>query len=173
MSHRHRLHIALVASLSIGGLSAMAFAQSEEPKGSAKPGPAAAASAATLKPGEVRIAPLPQPMPRPPLSAEEKALVAIEEEGRQQVLELMKSIEAMPDGLARRAMLKKAVQLKQDNYLKLLRTKVDFARTRGDFAAVRQGEAIITAILTPRPVLSPTVARPLPEKSVVKEGGQK
>jgi hypothetical protein len=172
MLHRHRLHLVLAALVTLGGSASTALAQSEELKGSAQPGPAAAANAQALKLGEVRVAPVPQQVTLP-LSAEEKALRAIEEEGRQQVLELTKGLEGMPDGPARRALEKKAVQLKQDNYIRLLRAKIDFARARGDFAAVQQGEAIVNAILNPHPPVASSVARPAPEGSVVKEGAQK
>ncbi len=171
MSHRHRLYSALLALTTLGW-SAAALAESDEVKASAKAVPGATTQAQPFKAGERASAPAAQQTVKPPLTAEEKALLAIEEEGRQEVLELVKSLEGMPDGPARRALERKAVQLKRDHYVRLLRAKVDFARARGDFAAVQQGEAIISSILNPRPAASATVARPAPDQARVKEGGR-
>ncbi|MBI5708759.1 MAG: hypothetical protein HZC42_00390 [Candidatus Eisenbacteria bacterium] len=111
--------------------------------------------------GETRVA-------RPPLTAEEKALLAVEEQNQAQVEALVKSMAGLPDGPALRALERKIEQVKREGQLQFLRVKVQFARQRGDLAAAHEAERMINLILNPPPATPGTVARPEPGK----EGGR-
>jgi hypothetical protein len=163
MSKHLRPYIVLLTIAALGSWAGAALAQ-EEVRATAKPAPTAA-TPRTIPLGAVHQVPAGQATVNVPLSDEEKALLAIQEEGRQQVLELMRAIDGMPDGPARVAMEKKVLQVKQDNWVKLMRTKVGFARARGDFKSAQEGEMVIENILHPRPIPSAAVARPAPEKT--------
>ncbi len=107
--------------------------------------------------------------PRPPLTAEEKALSAVEDEGRAQVDALVKSMAGLPDGPALRALERKVEEIKQASRIRFLEVKVQFARQRGDLAAAREAEQMIHLILNPpKPAVAPNT-RP---ETVRKEGGR-
>ena len=134
--------------------------------------PAAASAADEAKP--VAKAALVAPgttVPRPVLTAEEKALLAVEEEGRLQVDALVKSMAGLPDGPALRALERKVEEVKQADRVQFLRVKVQFAHQRGDLAAAHEAEQMIELILNPpKPAYAP-VARPETDRAR-KEAGR-
>ncbi len=111
--------------------------------------------------GEARVA-------RPPLTAEEKALLAVQEQNQAQIEALVKSMAGLPDGPALRALERKIEQVKREGQVQFLRVKVQFARQRGDLAAAHESERMIELILNPPPTTPGTIARPEPGK----EGGR-
>jgi hypothetical protein len=111
------------------------------------------------------------PVVRAPLTPEQKALRAVEEDGRTQVEALVKSMEGLQDGPALRALLRKVEEVKQAQEVQFLQVKVRFARERGDLAAAQEAQRRIDLILNPpRPVAAPAL-RQQPEKQL-KEGGR-
>ena len=107
-----------------------------------------AAKAALVAPGTTA--------PRPVLTAEEKALLAVEEESRRQVDALVKSMVGLPDGPALRALERKVEEVKQADRVQFLRVKVQFAHQRGDLAAAHEAQQMIDLILNPpKPVSAP------------------
>ncbi len=170
MFHRIRLASCALTVLLMAGLVTAVWAQSEGPTTAAKPLPAATAKIGIIKPGAASVKAAPE-VARPPASAEEKALQAIQDEGVRQVVDLSKQADALPDGPARRALESKIVDLKRDTFLSLVRTKGEFARARGDMAGVRQSEAIVEAILHPQATKGIAVSRPVPNAAEVKKSG--
>jgi hypothetical protein len=112
------------------------------------PGPAAGVAPAT----RVEVT-APRPAaPRVVRSAEAQALLAVREEGQRQVQALVDQMKALPAGsLQLRALQRQAVETKKQNEVEFLRTKVTFARQRGDLAAVHALEDQIDQFLNPRP----------------------
>jgi hypothetical protein len=111
------------------------------------------------------------PVVHAPLTPEQQALRAVEEDGRTQVEALVKSLEGLQDGPALRALLRKVEEVKQAQEVQFLKVKVRFARERGDLAAAQEAQRRIDLILNPpRPVAAPAL-RPSPEKQL-KEGGR-
>ncbi len=101
----------------------------------------------------------------PQLTPEERALQAVQEEARVAVAELAKSMAGLPDGPALRALERKVEQTKRDYRVQFLQVKADFARKRGDLAAMHQAEDLIDRILHPRPATpASAVQRQAPEK---------
>jgi hypothetical protein len=108
---------------------------------------------------------------RAPRTAEEKALRAVEDDGRAQVEALVKSMQGLQDGPALRALQRKVEEVKQAQEVQFLQVKVRFARERGDLAAAQEAQRMIDFILNPpKPVAAPAL-RQQPEKQV-KEGGR-
>src|SRR5262245_6777650 len=128
MSKRLPPLVVLLALLLLGSWAGVALAQ-EEVQTTSKAAPAAARPPA-IPLGQAQQTTAGQAIVRPPLSNEEKALLAVQEEGQQQVLALMRTLEGLSAGPERLAMEKKIAQVKQDYWIKMLRTKVDFARAR-------------------------------------------
>lgn len=109
---------------------------------------------------------------RAPRTAEEQALADVREATATRVKELMASMEGQPDGPALRALQLKVVELKRDGDLQFLRTKLQFARQRGDLAAVQGLEArILTITNPPARKAAATVSRPAPGATTT-EGGR-
>ena len=108
-------------------------------------------------------------MRRLPLTAEEKAVFQIREETRTQVDELVRRMVGLTDGPASRALQGKIEELKQRCRIQVLRTKVDFARQRGDLRAVREVEDLIDQMLHPRSAPAASVVRQPPEGSADRE----
>ena len=104
--------------------------------------------------------------PRAPLTAEERALLDVQDEARQSVEAVTHSMRGLPDGPALRALQLKVVQVKRDAEIKFLHVKAQFARSRGDLAAAREAEDRAEAILHPRPTVPVRLDRPVPEKVV-------
>lgn len=137
---------------------------------------AAALAAAVTKPvtsaRPMSAAPVPtQQIVHPPLSPEERALLAVQEEGRTQVQTLLESMRGVSDGPALRALQQKVETIKRDTRVAFLRVTADFARRRGDLAAAHEAEDLAEAILHPAPVTTTGVVRPVPEKERL-EGGR-
>lgn len=115
--------------------------------------------------GEARVA-------RPPLTAEEQALLTVQEQNQAQVEALVKNMTGLPDGPALRALERKIEQVKREGQVQFLRVKVQFARQRGDLAAAHESERMIELILNPPPPTPGTIARPEPARETRKEGGR-
>jgi hypothetical protein len=93
--------------------------------------------------------------PRLRLSAEQLALEAIREEGREQVRELAHQIKNTIDPQLRHALRVRAAEIKTETRLRFLRAKIEFARERGDLLTERQALAAIENIESPpKPVPS-------------------
>jgi len=143
---------------------------------SAPASPAAARAPTAPAPARtVMIAPAPSGAAQPAplvrarrLTAEETALVDVEEQGRRQVAELVAAAKALPDGPARRALERKVEEVKKQSRVEFLRVKVRFARERGDLAAAREAEQRIDFILNPP--MPPAVAPAAREKASRGEG---
>jgi hypothetical protein len=104
----------------------------------------------------------------PRLTAEQRAIVAVQEEGRRQVESLVKSMAGLPDGPVLRALELKVEQLKRDEQVQCLRIRAQFALQRGDLAAAHEAEGLIDLILHPRPVTPVANTRSVPTR----EGGR-
>jgi hypothetical protein len=89
---------------------------------------------------------------------ERRTLAAIEEQSAARVDELARRISAMPDGAARQELEHRALQIKRDTQLEMLRLQASYAGARGDRAAVRRIEDSIEQLLRPR-VRTPLVSR--------------
>jgi hypothetical protein len=104
-----------------------------------------------------------------PAAAEEQALFAVLEQGRQQVADLVATARDLPDGPARRALELKVLEIKRQNRVEFLRVKAQFARTRGDFAAASDLDRRIELLLNPpKPSATPAVQ----EKAPPREGSR-
>lgn len=108
---------------------------------------------------------------RPALTAEEKALFAVEEEGRSQVDALVKSMAGQPDGPVLRALERKVEAVKQDGRIQFLQVKIQFARQRGDLATAQQAGQMIDLILNPPKPVGAPAARPEADRAR-KEAGR-
>jgi hypothetical protein len=106
---------------------------------------------------------------RLPMTKEGASIFKIREDTRLQVEDLVKRMAGLPDGPALRALQGKVQELKQDCRLRVLRTKADFARQRGDLRAAGEVDNLIEQILHPRPAPSTTVQRQPPDGSVERE----
>ena len=104
----------------------------------------------------------------PRLTAEQRAIVAVQEEGRRQVESLVKSMAGLPDGPVLRALELKVEQIKRDEQVQCLRVHAQFALQRGDLAAAHEAEGLIDLILHPRPVTPVANTRNVPAR----EGGR-
>jgi Skp family chaperone for outer membrane proteins len=108
---------------------------------------------------------------RAPRTAEEKALRAVEEDGRTRVESLVKSMQGLQDGPALRALQHKVEEVKQAQEVQFLQVKARFARERGDLATAQEAQRLIDLILNPpKPVAAPAL-RQQPEKQLP-EGGR-
>jgi hypothetical protein len=106
-----------------------------------------------------------------PRTAEEKALRAVEDDGRARVETLVKSLEGLQDGPVLRALLRKVEEIKQAQEVQFLQVKARFARERGDLATAQEAQQRIDFILNPPRPVAATALRQQPDKQV-KEGGQ-
>lgn len=96
------------------------------------------------------------PLVRAPVTAEEKALRALDEEALARVRELVRSMTGLPDGPALRELQRKVEDVKRDHRVSFLRVKLQFARQRGDLATAQECEQRIERILNPpRPTAIP------------------
>lgn len=118
------------------------------------------------------VSPAPAATPRAPrLTAEQKALLAVQEEGRTQVAALVRTMAGLPDGPALRALEQKVQAVKQDTRVRFLRVKIAYALERGDLATAHEAEQIIDRMLHPRPAVARAVTRPEPGRTAG-EGGR-
>jgi hypothetical protein len=104
-------------------------------------------------------------------SAEEKALMAIQEGGRVRVRELARLIAAETDPERRSELSAQAVEVKQQTRLRFLETLADFARQRGDEVVEQQALDQIENIKNP-PRVSGTPLRQTADKSEVQRGAK-
>ncbi len=86
---------------------------------------------------------------RPALSAAGRALLAIQEDAVRRVEALAKRMQGMPEGPARDALEREALEIKTRSEIEFLRAKANFARGRGDLAAARLAEDLIAQRLNP------------------------
>jgi len=77
----------------------------------------------------------PAPGIAPRRSAEERALVAIQEDALQRVQDLVARAERLPEGPAREALEQQAADIKRQAEADFLRAKSEFARARGDLGS--------------------------------------
>jgi hypothetical protein len=118
------------------------------------------------------VAPAPSAAPRAPrLTAEQKALLAVQDEGRARVAELVRTMAGLPDGPALRALEQKVHAVKQEARIQFLRVKIAYALERGDLATAHEAEQIIDRMLHPRPAVARAVTRPEPGRTAG-EGGR-
>lgn len=87
---------------------------------------------------------------RPRYSAHERALLAIQEDAVARVEALATRLRGMPDGAAREALERQALEIKQQSERDVERARADFARTRGD----------LTPALPAEPPVAPAGAEP-------------
>lgn len=87
---------------------------------------------------------------RAPRTPEDQALHEVREATALRVKELVSAMDGLKDGPALHALQRKVVELKREGDLEFLRTKVRFARRRGDLAAAQQLEMRIDAIVHPQ-----------------------
>jgi hypothetical protein len=96
------------------------------------------------------------------MSADQKAIFDIQELGRAQVADLMKQIEAAPEGPVRRALELKVIDQKRSTEVLVLREISAQALKRGDVAASREANEAIDAILHPKAPSTELTPRPAP-----------
>jgi len=87
-------------------------------------------------------------------SAEELALLAIQDDAVQRVQALVERMQHLPEGPAREALEREAADIKLQSEIEFLRTQALFARARGDLATVFLAETALARIL--HPVAVPT-----------------
>jgi hypothetical protein len=101
-------------------------------------------------------------------TAEESVLLEILENGRREVRALARQAAGLPDGPARRQLMRQASAIKLQTRLDVLKTRAQFARERGDLQTARDCEAAVEMLLHPRPRAATVSAA---KKPVGKEGG--
>ena len=89
--------------------------------------------------------------PRRPMSAEEKAVLDIQEKARLDVEHLSAGLAGMHDAAAELALQKRIEQIKRDAWVHALQTHAAFARQRGDLETAMQADRTIDRLLHPRP----------------------
>jgi hypothetical protein len=101
------------------------------------------------------------------LSPEEQALLSIREEAQARVGELARRSAATNDPAARLELQRQAIEIKQQAQVRFLETKISFARSRGDFAAVQELELTLDRLIHP-----PARAVPAEPQTLVKGGAR-
>jgi hypothetical protein len=101
----------------------------------------------TMKP--LTGAPAPAATRAPKLSPEMRALLEIEESGRQQVQELAKSLAGLPEGPVREAVQKRIAAAKLDTRVRILRARSQLALGRGDVAAAAECDRAVSRLTAP------------------------
>ena len=109
--------------------------------------------------------------PAPPV-AEREALAAILDDGHLQVRQLASGLEGLTAGPARRELNERIREAKEETRLRLLETKLDFARERGDLESVQSIEAVIFRIENPRPPAATPAAAPAAKPAHTKGGAR-
>ncbi|MGH7727045.1 MAG: hypothetical protein ACREOU_16605 [Candidatus Eiseniibacteriota bacterium] len=84
-----------------------------------------------------------------PLTPEEEALTAIRKEAQAQVAELARRAAATSNEAVRLDLHRQAIEIKKQAEMQFLATKISFARSRGDLAAVNQLEMIRENLIHP------------------------
>ena len=107
-----------------------------------------------------------------PLTREEQALVAIQEEGQRRVAAIVESMRGMATGPEFEALQAQILQIKTETYVRFLTAISEFARARGDETAALEAERIKEQILHPQPSVQPAAPQ-TPEKTEVREGGRR
>lgn len=108
------------------------------------------------------------PVP-PPLTAEDKALAAVEDAGRRTVAGLLAQLQTATDPEAIRALERRVDDAKQAQRVEFLRTKIRFATERGDAVTLAEAQRVLDALL--RPEAQPVApAMPGPEKPAPEKG---
>lgn len=157
--------VALIALLALP-----AIVRAGEPAPAASAGKPGAGGAAITAPGAVTASPTaiaPAPKPYVPRTAEERALLDLQNETHRSIDALVTAMNGLNDGPDRRALQQRIVQAKVDYEVQSLRIKAQFARGRGDLAAAQAAEDRIESILHPKPVVPVATQRPTPDKSDV------
>ncbi|MFH1843307.1 MAG: hypothetical protein ABIF77_08860 [bacterium] len=108
---------------------------------------------------------------QPNYSAEELALLAIQEEGRRQVLALADQIKAELDPERRQELQTQAITIKIDTRMRFLSALAGFARERGDLETEREALAQIENLKHPRRAKGEPI-RQTPGKDEVQRGAQ-
>ncbi len=88
----------------------------------------------------------------PPQSAEDKALAAVDEAGRQHVAALLAQLQAATQPETVRALERRIVEAKLLQRADFLRTKIRFATARGDNATADEAQRVLRALLDPASV---------------------
>ena len=87
---------------------------------------------------------------RPALTPEQRAIDEIQVDGRSRVAELARQIETTSDETERNALQLRAVEIKRETRVRMLRVMVSFARNRGDVARTSLIESQIETIVHPQ-----------------------
>jgi hypothetical protein len=83
------------------------------------------------------------------LTPEEEALTAIRKEAQAQVTELARRAAITSNEAVRLDLYRQAIEIKKQAEIQFLETKISFARTRGDLAAVQQIEMVLENLIHP------------------------
>jgi len=107
-----------------------------------------------------------------PLTEEQKALLAVEQDAQRQVGDLTQLMKVTPDAARQADLARRVEQVKIDLQVHLLRTRLAFAAKRGDVAASQRIQAMLDNMLKPaaKPVAQKLVQNP--DKTVTEEGGR-
>jgi hypothetical protein len=133
-------------ALALGaGLAVSAAAAGDIPQ--RRPVAGAALGAAVVVPSPDPGAPARTVGATPPqLTAEQRALLEIREQGRREVEALRASLQGLPEGAAQLALLRRIEEVKRQTWIEALRTRATFARQRGDLAAAQEAERLDEAL---------------------------
>jgi hypothetical protein len=107
-----------------------------------------------------------------PLTEEQRALLAVEQDAQRQVADLTQLMKVTPDGARQADLARRVEQVKTDLRVQLLRTRLAFATRRGDLPAAQRIQAMIENQLKPaaKPAAQHLVQNP--DKTVSQEGGR-
>jgi hypothetical protein len=148
----------LLAALFLGVLLFPQWARAEEaaePQGQATPAQPAS------------------PVPAVPvLSPEDAALLAIQEEGRQQVAAVVQQMAGLKPGPELLELQRRVELIKRDTTVQFLTARAQFSRARGDETAALEAEKVIDLILHPAPPPAETAPQPR-EKFADPKGGSR
>jgi len=129
----------------------------------------AASRAAAPPPARSRPAATPA-RSAPPYTPDERALLALEANGRARVAEIVRRMQGLPEGPALRALEDQAEAVKRDTRMALLAEQSRQARARGDEARARLADAALDLLRHPEHA-APASITPVPEKPVPAKGG--
>ena len=131
--------------------------RSGEPSESERVAPRVVAASSTLRPM------LPSP--------EQRALLAIREEGQSRVRDLAWRIQSLPHGPERRKLIQQAAALKIEYRIRHLEARLAFARASENAAAAERIESVIERFLKPSLSVTPPVSKK-PPGVLSEEGGR-
>jgi TolA-binding protein len=105
-------------------------------------------------------------------TAEERAVLDIQQVSMRQINQLMDQCKALTDQAKIAELQRQMSQIKFDTRIEILRSRAQFARQRGDEAAARDVEQFIAQLLKPAPTTAVGQGRAVLDKSAPVKGGQ-